>query len=238
MNMRGLLAGFILIMSSVVPAYAAGSGVSLPQAPVQYGNLESMQRGAATFVNYCLGCHSAQYMRYGRMVEDLGVSEEQVQALLIHNEAGLGDGMASAMRSEDGKEWFHQAVPPDLTLIARLRGADWLYEYLRGFYRDPARPNGWNNTLFNNVAMPHVMADLQGIYTLDAGTRDLAQVSPGRLSAQEYDSMISDLVTFLVYMGEPSRAARLKIGYLVMALLLSLLLATYFLYREYWREIK
>ena len=232
-----LLAGIFMALSWV-PAYAA-SGAALPQAPVQYGNLESMQRGAATFVNYCLGCHSAQYMRYGRMVEDLGVTEEQVETLLIHNaESGLGDGMVSAMRAEDSKEWFYQALPPDLTLVARLRGADWLYAYLRGFYRDPARPNGWNNTVFNNVAMPHVMAGLQGVYTLDADTHKLLPASSGSLSAKEYDSLVSDLVTFLVYMGEPSRAARLKTGYLVMALLLLLLPATYFLYREYWREIK
>ena len=209
-----------------------------PQAPVQYGDLEAMQRGAATFVNYCMGCHSAKYMRYGRLVEDLGLSAEQIETFLIHNAAGLGDGMASAMRTEDGQEWFQQAVPPDLSLSARLRGPDWLYAYMRGFYRDEERPSGWNNIVFDNVAMPHVMADLQGVYARDLATGELTQSVEGRLSPAEYNAMIGDLVTFMAYMGEPSRAMRYKTGYLVMAFLLTLLLATYFLYKEYWRDIK
>ncbi|MGU9951103.1 MAG: cytochrome c1 [Gammaproteobacteria bacterium WSBS_2016_MAG_OTU1] len=233
-----ILQGLIFALAGVLHAYSAGGSVNLPQAPIEYGNLESTQRGAAIFVNYCMGCHSAEYMRYGRMAEDVGISEAQIQEFLIHNAASLGDGMKSAMRTEDGKEWFHQATPPDLSLSARLRNPDWLYAYMRSFYRDSSRPSGWNNTLFDNVAMPHVLSDLQGVYTLDEDSGKLTQTTAGRLSPEEYDAAIVDLVNFMAYIAEPSRATRLKTGYLVMAFLLTLLLATYFLYREYWRDIK
>ena len=236
---RRLFAGlFFIVAGALSPssAFAAGSGIDLPQAPVRYGDLESMQRGAAVFVNYCMGCHSAEHMRYGRLTEDLGLSGKQVEDFLIHTGAKLGDGMRSAMNSEDGKAWFYQAAPPDLSLSARLRGPDWIYAYLRGFYRDSSRPSGWNNTVFNNPAMPHALADLQGMQIKNEDG-ELELPSPGRLSAAEYDSLVGDLVNFMVYMGEPSRSTRFKVGYLTMAFLLSLLLATYFLYREYWRDI-
>ena len=220
------------------PALAAGGSSNLPQAPVQYGDLEAMQRGAAVFVNYCMGCHSMQHLRYGRLEEDLGIGADLIEKFLIHNSAGLGDGMQSAMNSEDGKEWFDQAPPPDLSLSSRLRGVDWLYAYLRGFYRDPGRPNGWNNAVFENVAMPHALADLQGVYAQDAETGARVQISKGRMTPQEYNELVGNLVTFMAYAGEPARGARLKTGYLVMSFLLVLLLATYFLYREYWKDIK
>ncbi|MGI9298013.1 MAG: cytochrome c1 [Gammaproteobacteria bacterium] len=225
-----------LLAAAASSAAAAGVATDLPRAPVQYGDVEAMQRGAATFVNYCLGCHSAEYMRYGRLTEDAGLSGEQVREFLIHGDAGLGDGMRAAMDSEDGKKWFYQASPPDLTLSSRLRGPDWLYAYLRGFYRDPDRPGGWNNTIFSNAAMPNVLADLQGVQIRGADG-DLEQLSAGRMSPAEFDALVGDLVTFMAYMGEPSREARYKTGYLVLAFLLTLLLPTYFLYREYWRDI-
>ncbi|MGI9307108.1 MAG: cytochrome c1 [Gammaproteobacteria bacterium] len=216
---------------------AAGTAVNLPQPPVGQGDVEAMQRGAAVFVNYCMGCHSMQYMRYGRLAEDLKINEAQVEKFLIHNSAGLGDGMQSAMSPEDGKEWFSQAAPPDLSLSARLRGEDWIYAYLRGFYRDPARPTGWNNTLFENAAMPHALAALQGVYERNAETGALEQVSEGRLSPAEYDALAGDVAAFMAYAGEPVRGARRKTGALVMAFLFLLLPATYFLYREYWKDI-
>lgn len=228
-----LLIPFLLAASS---AFAAGGATNLPRAPVQYGDLEAMQRGAAVFVNYCLGCHSAEYMRYGRLTEDLGLSDEQVRKFLIHGDGKLGEGMRAAMDSEDGRKWFYQAAPPDLTLSSRLRGPDWLYAYLRGFYRDPSRPGGWNNAVFSNAAMPNVLADLQGVRTRDADG-EFQQISEGRLSPAEFDALVGDLVTFMAYMGEPAREARYKTGYLVMAFLLALLLPSYFLYREYWRDI-
>ena len=234
--MRRMVALFWMMLAA--PAYAAGGGLHLPQAPVQYDDVEVLQRGAATFVNYCMGCHGAEYMRYGRLVEDLGISEKQVQDFLIHTDASLGDGMKTAMRAEDGREWFQQAAVPDLSLSARLRGPDWLYAYLRGFYRDPSRPSGWNNTIFDNVAMPHVMSNLQGVFTRDAESGELIRTSEGRMTEAEYDALVGDLVSFMIYMGEPSRAKRYQTGYLTMAFLLLLLLATYFLYREYWKNIR
>lgn len=218
------------------PSHAAGASLDLPRAPVQYGDAEAVQRGAAVFVNYCLGCHSAQHMRYDRFTEEAHIPAELIEKHLIYNEAGIGDGMLSAMREEDGTEWFYQATPPDLTLSSRLRGPDWLYAYFRGFYRDPTRPSGWNNQIFDNLAMPHVLSDLQGV-RIKNEEGELVQVSEGRLTEAEYDALVVDLVSFMAYIGEPSRAKRHKIGYLVMALLLSLLVITYFLYREYWREI-
>ena len=214
----------------------ASPAISLPQAPLQYDK-ETLQRGAAGFVNYCMGCHSAQYMRYGRMVEDLEISPNQVHKFLIYNGAGLGDGMLSSMRQEDGREWFDQAHPPDLSLSAKLRGSDWLYAYLRSFYRDPSRPSGWNNTVFPNVAMPHVLANLQGVYDKEGDSDTLVQRKAGAMSAVEYNGLVGDIVSFMVYAAEPSRQTRLQTGYLVMAFLLVLLIFTYFLYREYWRDV-
>lgn len=242
------IAGRLIVAALLsAPAWAAGGGgASLPQAPVRPDDAETLQRGAAVFVNYCLGCHSASYMRYGRLAEDIGVSESQIERMLIHTGSGLGedressllaDGMETAMDPDDARAWFSQAAPPDLSLSARLRGPDWLYAYMRGFYRDPARPSGWNNTVLENAAMPHVLSALQGSMQKDASGA-LVQASPGRLSPERYDALVVDLVSFMVYMGEPSRAKRFKIGYLVMAFLLALLLASYFLYREYWRDIK
>lgn len=261
--MRRILVGMAVLALSGAASAAGGGGGNLPRAPVRYGDIEAAQRGAAVFVNYCMGCHGMRHMRYGRLAEDLGISEDRIKKFLIHVSSGgggdagadgpvfwsakggadglpvgLGDGMESAMDSEDGKEWFYQAPPPDLSLSARLRGPDWLYAYLRGFYRDPGRPGGWNNAVFENAAMPHVLADLQGVYARDAETGGMVQISEGRMAPEEYDKLAGDLVSFMAYAGEPSRAKRIKTGYLVMAFLLVLLLATYFLYREYWKDIK
>ncbi|MDM5146810.1 cytochrome c1 [Candidatus Persebacteraceae bacterium Df01] len=225
-----------LLLFPLLPAWGAGGKTVLSQAPIDYNDIESVQRGAAAFANYCQGCHSVKYMRYGRLAEDLKISGGQIEDFLIHNEAGLADEMVSAMTKEEGKEWFWQASPPDLSLVARLRGVDWLYAYLRGFYRDYSRPSGWNNAVFENAAMPHVLSHLQGIYERTSdGT--VKQIRPGKMSVVAYDAMIADVVGFLAYAGEPTRAQRIKTGYLVMAFLLLFLLIVYFLYREYWKDI-
>lgn len=219
-------------------AFAAGSGGSYPRAPID-DSIESRQRGAALFVNYCLGCHSARYMSYGRMAEDLQITPQQMREHLIFADAadvGLGDGMMSAMSQEDGRAWFNDAVPPDLSLVARVRGEDWLYAYLRAFYRDDSRPGGWNNAVFANAAMPHVLAGLQGVFVLD-DDGDFLRASEGRMTAAEYDKAMADLTGFLRYIAEPSRERRLRAGYLVMAGLMITLVASYFIYRDYWRDI-
>ena len=219
-------------------ARAAGASVDTPRAPIDPRDGDSIRRGAAVFVNYCQGCHSARHMRYDRMTEDLGISADQMRANLLFTGVETSAPMLSAMREDDAREWFHQAVPPDLTLIARVRGADWLYGYLRGYYRDSSRPSGWNNTVFENTAMPHVLSDLQGAAELDPETGKLALVNPGRLSPGEYNLLSADLVNFLHYIAEPSRGKRLATGYAVMTFLLVLLIFTWLLYREYWRDVQ
>ena len=222
-----------------VAARAAGASSSpSPLAPIDPRDGDSIRRGAAVFVNHCQGCHSAGYMRYDRMTEDLGISSDQLRANLIFTGAEPSAPMLSAMREDDARAWFHQAVPPDLTLISRVRGVDWLYGYLRGYYRDSSRPSGWNNTIFENTAMPHVLADLQGVTELDPETGKFSLVSPGRLSPGEYNLLAADLVNFLHYIAEPSRGTRLATGYAVMTFLLVLLILTWLLYREYWRDVK
>lgn len=229
----------LFLLGGALPAaaLAAGSSVAVPEAPIVRSDYASLQRGAAAFINYCSGCHSAQYVRYGRLSEDLGITDDMVQQHLIWTDAGLGDGILTAMRADDAKAWFSDAAPPDLSLSARLRGADWLYAYLRGFYRDDTRAIGWNNTIFANASMPHVLASLQGEQRLaDDGTLTLARA--GRMSPAEYDTFVLDLVNFMDYMADPSQPARHRTGYIILAVLLALLIFTYFLYQEYWRDIK
>ncbi len=219
-------------------AFSAGGGGSYPSAPID-DSAESLQRGAALFVNYCLGCHSARYASYGRTGEDLQITPQQMREHLIFADAadvGLGDGMISAMSQEDGRAWFNDAVPPDLSLVARVRGADWLYAYLRAFYRDDTRPGGWNNAVFENAAMPHVLAGLQGVFVRDDGGT-LRRATEGKMTAAQYDKAMADLTGFLRYIAEPSRERRLRAGYLVMAGLMITLVACYFIYRDYWRDI-
>ncbi|MCH9758826.1 MAG: cytochrome c1 [Proteobacteria bacterium] len=234
--MQRLLLFFIIFSAGAVAGAAGTSGVVIPSAPIERGDFSSLQRGAATFINYCSGCHSAEYIRYGRIAEDLGIDPAVLREKLIFNEVSLSSGIESSMDTEEATEWFHQAAPPDLSLSAKLRGVDWLYSYLRGFYRQEDRPSGWNNQIFPNVAMPHVLADLQGEFAVNAeGEKTL--IRPGRLSSTEYDLMIIDLVNFMDYIAEPARAERYRAGYLILSLLLLLLLCTFFLYREYWRDI-
>ena len=230
----------ITICLLLVPASfgAEGSdGTVFPKAPIDNTDYASLQRGAAVFINYCSGCHSAAYMRYGRLGEDLGISESTLRTHLVYTDSSLANGIQAAMRNEDAIEWFHQAQPPDLSLSAKLRGRDWLYAYLRGFYRDEARPSGWNNSVFANVAMPHVLADLQGEISINDENEHVV-LREGRLSATEYDLLIADLVNFMYYMAEPAREARYRAGYVILSLLLVLLILTFFLYREYWRDIR
>ena len=255
---------FFIAILSAFPATAAESAPALDRAPTDPYDIASIQRGARIFVNYCLGCHNAAHMRYGRIGEDLGISPEQIRDNLIFGEFVPGASMMSAMNPAEAKEWFNQAAPPDLTLVARSRGADWLYAYMRGFYRDPSRPNGWNNLVFSNVAMPHALHELQGASAFPGAEGQLTSlekrgekwfgffqatsgeekeialesISPGRLSSAEYDAAITDLVNFLVYMGEPSRNERVRVGFAVMLALFILLVLSYLLYREYWRDIE
>lgn len=226
-------------------AFAAGADVKLDRANLDYSDAISIQRGAQVFVNYCLNCHSASSMRYNRLM-DLGLTEQQIKDNLLLAGEKVGDTMTVAASRKDGKEWFG-VVPPDLSVIARSRGVDWLYTYLRTFYRDPATVSGWNNLVFPNVGMPHVFWQLQGTQVLHTETREEAghQVqhrklvldAPGTLSPVEYDRMVRDLVNYLAFMAEPERTKRVQIGIVVLLFLSLLLLLSWLLKRDYWREV-
>ena len=237
--MRLRLVALVVASAGLVcaPANAAtDSSVVLDSAPIDPHDFNSMQRGARTYVNYCIGCHSLRFLRYSRMAEDLGISDDVVTQNLSFG-GKLFAPMVSAMDEEVAKEWFNQAEPIDLSLVARSRGVDWLYNYLRSFYRDPSRPSGWNNTLFENVSMPHALHSLQGtIVAAEDGT--MTMVRAGSMQPSEYDTMVADLVNFLAYAAEPARNSRHRIGYGVMIFLSFLLVLTYILYREYWKDIK
>lgn len=228
-----------------VVALAAGSEVKLDRANIDATDAVSLQRGVQVFVNYCLNCHSAAYMRYNRLTE-LGLSEQQIEDNLLFAGQKVGDTMNVAMRSADARQWFG-VEPPDLSVIARSRGADWLYTYLRTFYRDDTRATGWNNLAFPNVGMPHALWQLQGMQRLEVTTEEhegkkaehhrLVLESPGSLTSAQYDALVRDLVNYLVYMGEPARVWRVQVGIVVLFFLSGLFVLTWLLKREYWKDV-
>lgn len=237
----------ISLLALVVPLLAqANEGVHLDKAPINPDNQASLQRGAKMFVNYCLNCHSASAMRYNRL-RDIGLTEDQIKGNLMFASEKVGDTMTIAMNKKDAKGWFG-ATPPDLSVIARARGADWLYTYLRGFYRDETRPTGWNNVVFDKVGMPHVLYELQGIQrlqteeTTDAHgdkveTHKLVLDKPGKMSAAEYDATVADLVNYLVFMGEPAKTTRMTLGIIVLLFLGLMFIPAYYLKKEYWKDV-
>lgn len=220
-------------------AFAAGGGAKLDKAPLNPNDRISLQNGASIFVNHCLNCHSATAMRYSRLA-DLGLSEGQIRENLMFTADKVGDPMSTTLTVKDGKEWFG-VMPPDLSLIARSRGADWLYTYMRGFYRDPATRSGWNNTVFPNVGMPHVLWEYQGSQVrkvAEGGAPKLALGEPGKLTAIEYDKYVGDLVNYLVFMGEPIRAKRAQIGIVVIFFLAIFFVIAVLLKKEYWKDVR
>jgi ubiquinol-cytochrome c reductase cytochrome c1 subunit len=238
--MRALFFQLLLIPLTAV---AASEEMKLERAPIDPRDAVSIQRGAQVFVNYCLNCHSAEAMRYNRL-EDLGLTEQQIKDNLMFATDKVGDTMTVAMRRSDAKTWFG-VPPPDLSVIARARGADWLYTYLRSFYRDDSRETGWNNLSFPNVGMPHVLYELQGEQVLkpQPGPKGTAEVNtlvlkaPGKLSAGDYDKLTADLVNYLVFMSEPARETRIRIGYAVLIFLGVLFVPVYLLKKEYWKDV-
>ncbi len=239
---------YILLALCLLPitAFASGVEVKLDRAEIQTNDKLSLQRGVQTFVSYCLTCHSADYMRYNRL-RDLGLTEKQISENLIFTGQKPGGLMNSAMVKKEAKQWFG-VPPPDLSVIARSRGADWLYTYLRQFYRDESTATGWNNLVFDRAAMPHVFYQLQGEQTLKVEMVDdghggkhelktLEMSKPGTLSKAEYDRHVADLVNYLVYLGEPAASTRVQIGIVVLLFLFFMLGLTYALKHEYWRDI-
>jgi ubiquinol-cytochrome c reductase cytochrome c1 subunit len=253
-------------------ACAAEEAVRLDAAPIDPRDVASLQAGARSFVNYCLNCHSAGMMRYHKL-QDLGISEQQVKDNLLFTADKIGELMNVSMTRKDAKEWFG-AAPPDLSVIARARGPDWLYTYMRSFYRDPESATGWNNMVFERVAMPHVLWTLSGqqvqverrfrtreqaeavgrqqksawkvdMLTPEQAGKDAERYilktirtdTAGSLSQLDYDVLVRDLVNFMAWMAEPNQVTRKQAGYIVLLVLLALLVLTYLLYKEFWKDV-
>ena len=237
-------------------AYAnEGGDIKWDKAPVDSSNLPSLQNGVKLFVNYCLNCHSANFMRYNRL-KDIGLSGQQIKDNLIFTDQKAGESMSVAMTPKQGKAWFG-TTPPDLTVIARSRagagrtGADYLYTYLRSFYRDPNSHTGWNNSVFHIVAMPNVLGELQGerkpvFHTVKEGsgpatevfTGKWEQVSPGTMDPAVFDQNVGDLVNYMQWMAEPAQKTRKTIGIFVLAYLAIFGLIAWKLNRAYWKDVK
>ncbi len=230
----------IAFLCAPLLAFASGAELHLDKAPDRARDLPALQNGAKVFINYCLNCHSASYMRYNRL-QDIGLTEQQIKDNLMFTTDKPGELMTIGMRRAESKQWFG-AAPPDLTVIARARasefgsGSDWLYTYLRGFYRDDARPTGWNNTVFSNVGMPHVLWELQGEQVMGADHK-LVLAKPGLMKPADYNAMVADLVGFLNYIGEPVQNFRKELGVVVLIALAILFVFSYALKREYWKDI-
>ncbi|GLO61883.1 cytochrome c [Vibrio sp. MACH09] len=241
---------WIVILFTMLPslAFAAGGNVHLDSANNDLSDKASLQNGAKLFMNYCFGCHSTQYQRFQRVATDLDIPLDLMKEHLVFDpEAKIGQLMENAIPDEEAAKWFG-APPPDLTLVARVRGADWLYMYLRTFYTDPSKTFGVNNIVFPSVGMPHVLEELQGIPTPITEVQVVDGVEKtvvvgietdgsGELSSKEYDMAVRDLVNFLEYSGDPVKLEREALGWWVMAFLVLLTIVFVLLKKEYWRDV-
>ncbi len=251
--LKKLLAALALVP---VMALASEGGFPLDRAPDRSNDLSALQNGARLFVNYCLNCHSASLVRYNRL-RDIGLTEKQIQDNLLFTSDKVGDLMKVSLSDKDAKVWFG-AAPPDLSVIVRAKassqgsGADYVYTYLRTYYKDDTRATGWNNLAFPNVGMPHVLWELQGVrkanFVEEKDPHDAAktihkfagfeQIKPGKMSAQEYDAAIADLVGFMEWMSEPVKTKRQQLGVWVLLFMALLVLLAWRLNASYWKEVK
>ena len=238
------LATLVLGLAVSMPLFAA-EGAHLEQAGTDITDRASLQRGAQLYMNYCSGCHSLKYMRYSRMAEDLGLTEDEVQANLNFTGAKFGETIGASMPPES-QDWFGKQ-PPDLSLIARVRGTDWVYTYLKSFYLDESRPVGWNNTVFPNVSMPNPLWQLQGLQhaefgkpspTGDRPVTGLKVTQAGTLDAAGFDRAARDITAFLEYAGEPASLKRQSLGVWVILFLALLTFLAWLLKKEYWRDVE
>jgi ubiquinol-cytochrome c reductase cytochrome c1 subunit len=254
MNFSKKLLAILALLPGLV--LAAPGGYRLDKAPDRSNNMAALQNGAKLFVNYCLNCHAAASMRYNRLT-DIGLTEDQIRSNLLFTGEKVGDMMTTSMTAKDAKAWFG-AVPPDLSVISRSRaspagsGSDYLYTYLRTFYKDDTRPTGWNNMVVPAVAMPHVMWTLQGVRTAkmveetdphDASKKihtfaGFEQVTPGTMSTLEFDTATADLVGYMAWMAEPAQATRKRLGVWVLLFLSVFVLLAWRLNASYWKEVK
>ncbi len=243
--MKKLIIGLFALLPSLT--MAAGPSVPLMDANIDLKDNASLQRGAKLFMNYCLGCHQMQYQRYERTFRDIGIPTEIGQEQLIFDGSKVGSHIKNAIDKDDAAKWFG-AAPPDLTLVARVRGTDWIYTYLKSFYKDESRPFGVNNVVFPSVGMPHVLQELQGLPTpiteeVEEHGHTVTKVvgtetdGSGEMSDDEYDRAARDLTNFLAYVGEPSRLESEAIGIKVIGFLVILFIFAFMLKKEYWRDV-
>ena len=227
----------LFLLLSMLPLIAVASEAKIGvTAPIDASDHASLQRGAKIFVNNCLNCHSANYMRYNRL-KDIGLSEKQIKENLLFAGEKVGDTMKVAMNPVDAKKWFG-VIPPDLSVEVRARGADWVYAYLRGFYRDETTPTGWNNTVYEKSAMPHILYEMQGEQVMNHETHKLELVKPGKLSPSEYNTYVGDLTNFMAWMAEPGKQQRQQLGWYVLLFLGVMLVLVKKLKNAYWKDIK
>ncbi len=235
------LVGALLLSASAL----ANEGGDLQQAGNDLTDKASLQRGAKLYVSYCSGCHSLKYLRYSRIASDLGLTEEEVMQNLNFTGGKIGDQIQVSLQEDSAKKWFGK-MPPDLSLISRVRGSDWVYTYLKSFYLDESRPLGWNNKLFPNASMPNPLWEMQGLQHAEFGKADAAGerpvealkvTQPGNVPPQAYDQAVRDVTNFLEYAGEPAALKRQNIGVWVVLFLAALALLAYLLKQEYWRDV-
>ena len=253
---------FVALMLAALPllSFASEQGPELEKVAIDVSDKAAMQDGARTFANYCMGCHSAKFQRYERVADDLGIPHEVMLDKLVFTGAKIGDHMSIGMQPNDAKVWFG-AAPPDLTLVARVRGTDWLYSYLKSFYADPTRPWGVNNRVFPNVGMPNVLVGLQGkqvvgckqIQVVEGGKKQYDPLTgtpltheacdqlkidtPGALTGEQFDEKVKNLVTFLAYSANPVKLQHQRIGTYVLLYLAFFFVFAYLLKREYWKDV-
>ena len=240
-TLAGLAAGLLVSFSAL-----ASSDAKLMQSGVDLGDRQSLQRGAALYMNYCSGCHSLKFLRYSRIGEDLGLSEQEVMENLNFTGAKFGEQVGVSLNEADASKWFGK-MPPDLSLIARVRGSDWIYTYLKSFYLDESRPLGWNNKLFPNASMPNPLWQMQGLQHAEYGEVDkktgerpvhgLRIAQPGSMTPAQFDQSVRDITAFLEYAGEPAALKREKIGVWVILFLVFLTFLAWLLKHEYWKDV-
>jgi len=250
---KKIAAGLVMAMSLVVSAHAAGGGVPWDKAPNKMSDMTALQNGAKTFSSYCMGCHGAEYMRYNRL-QDIGFTLDQIKTEIVKTDAKVGDTMRSAITAKEGKVWFGNP-PPDLSVIARSRagvngtGTDYLYTYLRSYYRDAASATGFNNIAFVNSGMPNVFWEQQGDrkavfeeVVVDGNKahhfKGFEQITPGSMSTEQFDQMVGDLVNYLQWMGEPVQNQRKTMGIYVLIFLAGFIFVAWRLNKSYWKDIK
>lgn len=240
MRFAAFVAGLLISASAI-----AASGADVQQAGVDLGDRASLQRGAALYMNYCSGCHSLKYLRYSRIAEDLGLSEDEVMQNLNFTGAKFGEQVGVALDARTGEQAFGKQ-PPDLSIISRVRGPDWIYTYLKSFYLDESRPLGWNNTVFPNASMPNPLWELQGLQHAEYGKADatgerpvsgLAVTQAGRMKPAEFDQVARDISTFLAYTGEPAGLKRQNLGVWVLLFLAFFTFMAWLLKKEYWKDV-